>query len=305
MKKWTCCLLSAVLLICFSVYPQAGKTESLSSEPSDVSKGEGTSILEKALEKCIFFFMGIKSKENANTRIVIDLTEENESFSVEVERIKAEISTEKTEVKSSRHKSKVLIYHTHTDEAYLKGDKDYIETSAGRTKNPEYSVVSVGETLKESLEKDGFSVVHDSTDNVRNGFNKAYQTSYETIKNYIGDAEVFIDLHRDAYSGRTPNYVTQGSNEYAFVCFVVARGQNYTEKPRWQENYKLAQKINDRMNEICPGIAKGIIFKDKTRFNQHVSGSCLLIEMGNEQNTLEQVKASAEIVAAAMNNIIE
>ena len=59
------------------------------------------------------------------------------------------------------------------------------------------------------------------------------------------------------------------------------------------------------MNELCPGIAKGIIFKDKTRFNQHVSGSCLLIEMGNEQNTLEQVKASAEIVAAAMNDIIE
>ena len=307
MKKWTCCLLSAVLLICFSFYPQGGKTVTLSSSALDVSRNESTSFFEKALEKCIFFFMGIKNEEKDNTRVVIDLTGETESFTVEVERIKAEISTEKSEAvpKSAKHASKVLIYHTHTDEAYLKGDKDYVETSAGRTKNPEYSVISVGETLKTSLEKDGFTVVHDSTDNVRNGFNKAYQTSYETIKGYIGDADVFIDLHRDAYSGRKPNFVTQGSTEYAHVCFVVARGQNYTEKPRWQENYKLAQKINDRMNELCPGIAKGIIFKDKTRFNQHVSGSCLLIEMGNEQNTLEQVKASAEIVAAAMNDIIE
>ena len=83
---------------------------------------------------------------------------------------------------------------------------------------------------------------------------------------------------------------------------VVANGENYKVKPNWQENYKLAKILTDKLNELCPGICKGIIFKDK-RFNQHVSDSCLLIEMGNEKNTLMQVEASASLVSLAFSQV--
>ena len=279
MKKWTCCILSVVLM-------------ATSSVTNKVDLKTVTSFF-------LSFFMGIEAVETEK-EIYIDLGEEDitSQMKIEIENIKKQISLE--QIEKQEKKPTVLIYHTHTDEAYLKGDNDYVETSVGRTKNQEYSVVAVGAKLKEELEKFGFTVIHDKTDNVSPGFNKAYQTSYETISPYIGKVDIYIDLHRDAYYGQKNNYVEYNKKPAAKICFVVANGENYTYKPNWQENYKLAQKFTDTLNEICPEICKDVIFKN-SRFNQHVSESCLLIEFGNEQNTLNEVKESAIIVAEAFN----
>lgn len=279
MKNWTCCILSVVLMVTSSVWQISG--------------------IKEATSLFLSFFMGIEDTETQR-EIIIDLGENDisDEMKIEIENIKKQISLEKTE--KQEKKPTVLIYHTHTDEAYLKGEQDYVETSVGRTKNQEYSVVEVGNKLKTELENYGFTVIHDKTDNVSPGFNKAYQTSYETIKSYIGKVDVYIDLHRDAYYGQNPNYVKNEENNAAQLCFVVAKGENYTYKPNWQENYKLAQKLTDSLNEICPQICKDVIFKN-TRFNQHVGNMCLLIEVGNEKNDLAEAKESAKVIAKAFN----
>lgn len=242
------------------------------------------------------FFMGIDAPPK-ELMIELNSTDISEDLKIEIDALDNSVISETVKTNKS-----VLIYHTHTDEAFLKGDKDYVETSAGRTKNPDYSVVRVGKTLKEELERYGFITIHDTTDNVSPGFNKAYETSYNTIKKYIGSVDIFVDMHRDAYYGQTPHTVEQNNTTYARVCFVVAKGENYTQKPNWQENYKIAKALTDKMNELCPGICRDIIFKD-TRFNQHVSDSCMLVEMGSEQNTLEQVNNSATILAKAFSYV--
>lgn len=299
-------MLSGILLATFSANPIQGK----------VSGEKDGTFASSLLKKAVSFFMGIDAKNGENViAVAVDLTND-EKFSLEIEKINKETAyggkeekNEATDSETSENDEKnetvkkVLIYHTHTDEAYFKGDAQYVETSVGRTADNNYNVVNIGEKLKEELEMRGFAVTHESANNLKNGFNKAYQTSYETIKKYIGETDIYIDLHRDAYMGTEPNFISANGKEYAHVCFVVAKGENYNDKPHWQENYKLARKLTDKMNELCPGIAKDIIFKN-TRFNQHVSDSCLLIEMGNERNTVEQVRASAEIVASAMDEIL-
>lgn len=282
MKKWTCSILSFVLLAVSALFP---KLES------------GNDILQGAIS----FFLGVKS-QNTSKEIYIDLEPQvlSDDMLLEINNINAMISKE--EIKLQKAKS-ILIYHTHTDEAFLKGEQDYVETSTGRTKNQDYSIVKVGDTFKNSLINAGFTVVHDKTDNVKNGFYNAYDTSYQTIKQYIGKTDIYVDMHRDAYNGKEPNFITQNDKEYAYIAFVVANGENYKEKPNWQENYKLAKILSDKIDEICPGISKGIIFKDK-RFNQHVSNSCLLVEMGNERNTIEQVDLSAQILAKAFSEVL-
>ncbi len=281
MKNWTCCILSVVLIFTSSVWQ--------------------ISWVKEAWSFFLSFFMGMEDCA-VQKEIIIDLSQNNVSdeMKIEIENIKKQISLEKTE--KQPQKPTVLIYHTHTDEAYFKGENDYVETSVGRTKNQQYSVVAVGDKLKTELENYGFTVIHDKTDNVSAGFNKAYQTSYETIKSYIGKVDVFIDLHRDAYYGQNPNYISNENNNAARLCFVVANGENYTYKPNWQENYKLAQKLTDSLNEICPKICKDVIFKN-TRFNQHVADKCLLIEVGNEQNDINEAKESAKIIAEAFNTL--
>lgn len=283
MKKWTCSILSFVLLTLSAFSP----TEF--SFKSDV------------LYSAFSFFLGIEA-EKTSKEIYIDLAPESisQSMQIEIDNINAQLLREDFKVQKA---NTILLYHTHTDEAFLKGDQDYVETSLGRTKDQNYSIVKVGDIFKTSLQNFGFTVIHDKTDNVRNGFYNAYDTSYETIKQYIGKVDVYVDMHRDAYSGKEPNFITNEGKEYAYIAFVVANGENYTYKPNWQENYKIAKLLNDKLNELCPGISKGIIFKDK-RFNQHVSDSCLLIEMGNEKNTLGQVEASAELVAQAFSQAL-
>ena len=64
----------------------------------------------------------------------------------------------------------VLIYHTHTHEAYQPtADSRYEEAyDRWRTTDNQYNVVRVGEALKAALEAEGIHVVHDMTDHEQN-----------------------------------------------------------------------------------------------------------------------------------------
>jgi stage II sporulation protein P len=257
----------------------------------------------KATSFTLSFFMGISAAEEEIKEIYIDLDEDISSqMQLEIEKLNSSLL--KGEVLEIKNKHSVLIYHTHNDEAFYKGDKDYKETSTGRTKDTEYSIVKVGAEFSKRLTEYGFQVTHEKNDNVRNGFYKAYDTAYEMLKGYKDTIDIFVDMHRDAYSGKEPNYITHGETEYAYISLVVAKGENYDPKPNWQENYKIAKLLMDEINSICPGLVKKIIFKDR-RFNQHISKSCILLEMGNEKNTLEQVLASANVVAQGFNQVFK
>lgn len=198
----------------------------------------------------------------------------------------------------------ILIYHTHNDEAYYKGNKNYEETDLGRTLNEKYNVIAVGEALKNHLENYGFNVYHDKSDNVSDGFDYAYDTSLKNIKKLGKKYDIYIDLHRDAYAEQAgKNYAKKLNKEYAFIRFVVANGTKYKEKPNYKENYLFAEKLNNEINLIFPDLAKEIFIKS-ARLNQHLSDKCILIEIGNEKNDLQQAKNSTEIIAQAIYKIV-
>ena len=280
MKQWVCVMLSGILMAFSAFYED---------------------LPRQGLAGALNVFLGLQSAPAFRT-VEVDL----EAADLTVEAEMPADTPAPTEAPSipAVERPAVLIYHTHTDEAYLKGDQDYIETSVGRTMNADYSVVSVGDTLSDALQTYGFRVIHDTTDHVSGGFNQAYEASLRTIKRYIGQTDIFIDLHRDAYYGQSPHTVTQNGTEYARMCFVVAKGTQYSDPPHWEANQALAQKLTDQINALCPGVARPLIFKDK-RFNQHVGDACLLIEMGDEENTLEQVKNTARLVADAFDRLWE
>ena len=69
---------------------------------------------------------------------------------------------------------KVLIMHTHTSESYL-------ETDGARTTDNTKNVVRVGEVIKETLEKNGISVLHDTTQNDVPSYNGSYNKALKNI----------------------------------------------------------------------------------------------------------------------------
>ncbi len=200
----------------------------------------------------------------------------------------------------------VLIYHTHTREAYRQETVDaYAEVGEYQTLQQSYSVVAVGDVLAVELERYGFTVLHDTTDHVPPSQNTAYSRSLQTMKKELKDhptLRLFIDLHRDANTDTT-DFVTVDGDECARIMFVVDNGQGYDVKPDYESNFKLAQAITNELESIHKGFTRPICIKSHSH-NQNVTDMCLLIEVGHNANSLEQAKNAAKYAALAISRVV-
>ncbi len=203
----------------------------------------------------------------------------------------------------------ILIYHTHTTEAYrMDGADTYEESGFSRTENNEKNIVKVGEVLKEQLEAKGFKVIHDITDHEPPKLATAYERSEQTMQYYkekYPDIDVFIDLHRDAadIEKNQDDVVVIDGKRCARIMFVVGQGVNYEIKPNFDSNYALAEQLSQKLDTYNENFTRDIRVKEG-RYNQHISDMCLLIEMGHNANTLQEAMNSVYYLAEAMADIV-
>lgn len=204
----------------------------------------------------------------------------------------------------------VLIYHTHTWEAYEMTETTmYQPTETWRTKDDTCNMIRVGEELARELTAQGFRVTHDTTAFEPPLLSSAYTRSLDMLmeRREAGERyDYYFDVHRDAYSGLVngANGVEKDGEQAAYVMLLVGKGTGSTgsgfdERPDWPKNLELAEKITRRMNEDTPGIAREVKIKSG-RFNQHISTGALLIEIGNNKNTLDEALASCSVIARAI-----
>ncbi len=200
----------------------------------------------------------------------------------------------------------ILIYHTHTTEAYMQTETEtYVESSKWRTNDKERNVVAVGEVLKEIFEKEyGFHVIHDTTDHEPPKLATSYDRSLNTMEKYHKEYPsivLFIDLHRDAYAAEDApcDYLTISGIETAKMMLVVGKGEKYDDKPYFESNEAFANRITAYLNTICPNLCRPVRIKTG-RYNQHVAPNCILVEVGHNANTLSQAKAAMPYLAEAI-----
>lgn len=199
---------------------------------------------------------------------------EAEAFSVSASAIFAPSDDRNIQVeviKKESEKPRILIYHTHTHEAYEKKEEDeYIETSAWRTKNNQYNIVRVGEELARLLTEQGFAVIHDTTDHELNDLSTAYVRSLQTMEKYMDEIDVFIDLHRDAYykdSSGNPFSLQTDEGDFARLMCLVGNGKGFSDEMHYTDNYALATLLTGEINEKIPGLCRPVMVKDG-RYNQ-------------------------------------
>ena len=205
----------------------------------------------------------------------------------------------------------ILIYHTHTTEAYAQTET-YTYTPSGnwRTTDNEKNVVAVGELLAEQLRARGFSVLHDTTDHEPPKLATAYSRSEQTMRDYqekYPSLTVFIDVHRDAYGDAdTPitDYLELDGEQVARMMFVVgtgegATGTGFAEMPDFESNYALAEAATEYLTAVDSRLARPIRVKTG-RYNQHISDHCLLVEIGHNCNSLDQALAAVPYLAEAL-----
>ena len=248
----------------------------------------------------------------------VPVTAEGESPDVpdQPERIRVEIENirEKYQHEEKADKPRVLIYHTHTYEAFEQNPDDpYPECGKWRTEDSRYNIVRVGDALAEELEALDIEVVHDTTEHEPPKLGTAYLRSLKTLEGYAQRGEEFdmmIDLHRDAASSRNtnPSCVTANGIKYARMMALIGNGKgrngnSFSIKPNWKENYKLAQAVTDGLNAEVPGICRDVMVKNG-RYNQHMSENAVLIEVGHNKNTLEEAVNAAKPLAKVIAGLL-
>ncbi|MDE7010821.1 MAG: stage II sporulation protein P, partial [Oscillospiraceae bacterium] len=205
----------------------------------------------------------------------------------------------------------VLIVHTHGSEAYtMPAGQEYVPSSDSRTTDSRFNVVRVGEELKKTLEEAGLTVLHDETLHDYPEYSGAYNRSLSSVEEYLKEYPTIayvLDIHRDAISDSegSPYKVVSavaGVNA-AQMSLVIGTDGGGLEHPDWRENLKLAAVLQQRITDSFPTLMRPITVRN-SRYNQHITPGCLLIEMGAAGNSLDEALLSARLLGEQLGALI-
>lgn len=209
-----------------------------------------------------------------------------------------------------KNKKDIIIFHTHTCESYTKSaNANYEESGNFRTIDLNYNVAAVGTELRNNLNKLGYNVMQSLTYHDYPAYTGSYNRSLKTVKSMLeqkNDTEFIIDLHRDAL-GSNSSYgpkVKIGDESVAQLMFVIGTDGGGLEHPNWNNNLKNAIKIQEKANEMYPGLFKPIILRN-SRYNQNVSNGACIIEVGATGNTIEECKASMKYLSKVIAEVMK
>ncbi len=195
----------------------------------------------------------------------------------------------------------IYIYSSHDTEEY---DSTLLETY-----NIKYNVTIGGYILSDYLADYGIPSYVETESMVdylnANGLN--YNHSYYASAHYIEQRlaeypsiKMIIDLHRDAIP-RSASVVTIDGKPCAKVIFIVAILYDGYEK-----NVELAEKVNAALPAgLSRGLSKGNGWGANGVFNQNMKDGALLIEIGGQENTIEEVANTLEYVAKALFEVVK
>ena len=202
----------------------------------------------------------------------------------------------------------IIIYQTHSCESYTASEKyQYKQTGNFRTTDKNFSVIRVGRELTNQLKSYGYNVIHDENYHDYPSYTGSYTSSLDTVTKLLEenkDTDIVIDVHRDAVGDNTYAPTVKIGDEYAAqIMFVVGGNGSSIPHPEWQQNLKFAIKVQQKANELYPGVLRPIILRE-SGYNQQVSKAASLIEVGATGNTLDQCLVSMKYLAKVLDEVL-
>lgn len=225
-----------------------------------------------------------------------------------------EISCEKFMAKDFTMKTdntspQILIFHTHSQEAFA-------DSVPGDSKT---TIVGVGSYLAELLtEKYKFNVIHNTkTYDLIGGSldrNKAYSLAEADVTEILKanpTIEVILDIHRDAMDEK--NHLVTEVNGKPTARFMFFNGMSrttslgeisYLPNPYREDNMAFAFQMQMKGEAYYPGLTRRIYVKGY-RYNMHLRPKTLLVEVGAQNNTLQEEKNAMEPLAHMLSMVLK
>jgi stage II sporulation protein P len=204
--------------------------------------------------------------------------------------------------KLDNNKPVVLIFHSHTTEAY---NPNQIKDKNFSPNNLNLTVSKVGDMLEYELEdKYGISAIHNSTIHDLPTRLGAYVKARPTVQYYLKkypSLKLIIDLHRDAGVKRSTETAIINKEKYARVMFVA--GTQFKNS----KNYNTTtQTLYNEFEYLYPGFARKTDYKSsKNTYNQDLSSKMILLEVGSNENSLDEALNSTSIIANVISKYLK
>ena len=198
----------------------------------------------------------------------------------------------------------ILIYHTHSQEGYA----DSVPGDASTT------VVGVGDYLTQILEEQyGYQVMHCTEQFDLENRNQAYNKALPVLEQILQEnpsIRVMIDLHRDEMPAGT-RLVTEvdGVTMARFMFFNgLSRTRStgnigYLKNENLDGNLAFSFQMQVKCMEYYPGLTRKIYLKGY-RYNLHLRERSLLVEMGAQNNTVEEAMNACGPLAHALHLVL-
>lgn len=218
-------------------------------------------------------------------------------------------------IKDQNQGPKVLIFHTHSQESFINS----------RAGVEEDTVVGVGAELAKLLEqKYGIICIHNKKKyDIMGGKldrNKSYtyvdQDLPGILKKYPS-IEVVIDIHRDSIPGdRKLLTNVKGRPTARFMFFnglsklriggkmvPIASLPNPNLRDNLAFSFQMQMKVEEMYGQITPSLTRKIYLKNY-RYSTHMKPKSLLIEVGTDDNTVQEAKNAMIPLAAVLNEVL-
>ncbi len=278
-------------------YTMSEDIETVTQETSPEQTVQNTQVAEVSLDKLRDFNYLLSNYYTLDSTTTIS----SDQLNVD------DLLSRNMQIDHHKNGPKILIFHTHSQEAFK-------DSTAGDSNT---SIVGMGRYLSELLNAKGIETLHhDGVYDLINGKldrSKAYQMSEAGVKEILNQnpsIEVVIDLHRDGVPETTHLVTEINGKQTGKIMFFNGLSRTkkngnieYLPNPYIQDNLSFSFQMQLAAEKLYPGLTRRIYLKGY-RYSLHMMPKSLLIEAGAQNNTVEEMKNSMELLANILAEVL-
>lgn len=197
----------------------------------------------------------------------------------------------------------VYIYNTHPTEYYAKTNFEIFNITP--------TVITASHILSQYLSEYNIENIVETRNvtDILNTNNWGYSYSYDASRLLVEDilkknetVNFFIDIHRDAAEKNITTTEINGESCAKIMLVVGLEHENY------EKNLKLSNYINEEILKIDESLSRGVLKKQGAAsngiYNQDLHENLILVELGAQYNTVDEVNCSLKYLSEILKKII-